>query len=170
MRQISCARRSRTLGVRSCLPVPAILIAFIVAAPGYAEQLVFTTVTPGTSPIWISSPEQSKDFGFQSLEILNDSDNAVSSVHLKVTFSAGGSPEELVDSGHVYISLDPGEQKRLDVFLGRVAALNQKLREMRRQVAWVKVTVESVEFADGSKWDPDGPVVLEDPPARALPR
>ena len=68
-------------------------------------------------------------------------------------FSVNDSPEETVDSGHVYVSLDPGERKRLDVFLGRIEALEQKLREMREQVAWVKITVESVEFADGSQWD-----------------
>jgi hypothetical protein len=136
----------------------------VAAAAAHAQHLVFTTVTPGTSPVWISSPEQSKDFGFQTLEILNDSDNAIESVHLKVMFSVNDSPEELVDSGHVYISLEPGDRKRLDVFLGRIEALNQKLREMRQQVAWVKVTVESVEFADGSRWDPDAPVVLVDPP------
>jgi hypothetical protein len=136
------------------------------ATAAYAQQLVFTTVTPGTSPVWISAPERSKDFGFQSLEILNDSDNAISSVHLKVTFSAGDSLEELIDTGHIYVSLEPGERKRPDVFLGRIDALNQKLRSMGQPVAWVKVTVESVEFVDGSRWDVDAPRVIEGVPTK----
>jgi hypothetical protein len=142
-----------------------ILALLFTAAAAHAQHLVFTTVTPGTSPVWISSPERSQDFGFQSLEILNDSDSAISSLHLKVTFSAGDSQDELVDTGHIYVSLEPGERKRPDVFLGRIEALSQKLRSMRQPVAWVKVTVESVEFVDGSKWDADAPIVIEDPPA-----
>jgi hypothetical protein len=166
MRRISFVRRNKRWGKRFGLLMfvtsPLLPLAAPVAAR--AEHLVFTIVTPGTSPVWISSPEQSKDFGFQSLEILNDSDNAVASVHLKVTFSASGALEEVVDSGHVYVSLDPGEEKRLDVFLGRIEALNQKLRSVRQPVAWVKVTVESVEFADGSRWDPEAPAMIEEPP------
>jgi hypothetical protein len=140
-------------------------LLLLTASAATAQHLVFTTVTPGTSPVWISSPEQSKDFGFQSLEILNDSDDTISSVHLKVMFLAGDSEEQLVDTGHIYVSLEPGERKRSDVFLGRIEALSQMLRSMRQPVAWVKVTVESVEFADGSKWDADTPTVIEDPPA-----
>jgi hypothetical protein len=162
--RILCARPSRRWGRPFRLLIPAILIPLVLVVPGHAQHLVFTTVTPGTSPVWISSPEQSKDFGFQSLEVLNDSESAVESVHLKVTFSAGGALDEVVDSGHVYVSLDPGEEKRLDVFLGRVEALSQKLRSVQQPVAWVKITVESVEFADGSLWDPDASVVIEDPP------
>jgi hypothetical protein len=167
MQQISFVRRSKRWGRRFRLPILATSVLLLLAAPvvAHTEHLVFTIVTPGTSPVWISSPEESKDFGFQSLEILNDSDNAVASVHLKVTFSASGALEEVVDSGHVYVSLEPGEQKRLDVFLGRVEALSQKLRSMRQPVAWVKVTVESVEFADASSWDPEAPPMIEDPPA-----
>jgi hypothetical protein len=142
------------------------LALLFTAMAAHAQHLVFTTVTPGTSPVWISSPEESKDFGFQSLEILNDSDNAISSVYLKVTFSASDSPEELIDTGHVYVSLEPGERKRPDVFLGRIDALSQKLRSMGRPVAWVKITVESVEFVDGSRWDADAPTVIEGVPAR----
>jgi hypothetical protein len=141
--------------------IPALLLFAVTAAQ--AQHLVFTTVTPGASPVWISSPERSKDFGFQSLEILNDSDEAVSAVYLKAMFSVEGSPEELADSGHVYVALDPGERKRLDVFLGRIEALSQMLRAARREVAWVKLTVESVEFADGSRWDANAPTVIEDP-------
>jgi hypothetical protein len=142
--------------------MPRILLAVCIAAGiAHAEHLVFTTVNP-LGPVWISAPEQSKEFGFQSLLFLNDSEKNVQSLHLKVTFSTG-KPEEqiedIVDSGHVYVSLDPGEQKRLDVFLARIEALSQKLRSTRREVAWVRITIESAEFADGSRWDPGAPAL-----------
>jgi hypothetical protein len=137
--------------------MPRILFALcFTAALAHAEHLVFTTVTNASCPVWISAPEQSKDFGFQSLAVLNDSDNSLESLHLKVTFSTGRQDqlEEIVDSGHVYVALEPGEQKRLDVFLGRIEALTQKLKSMKQEIAWVKITVESAEFKDGSRWDP----------------
>ncbi|HLI83073.1 MAG TPA: hypothetical protein VKV17_04095 [Bryobacteraceae bacterium] len=36
---------------------------------------------------------------------------------------------------------------------------------MRQPVAWVKIMVESVEFADGPAWDADRAPALEDLPA-----
>ena len=140
------------------------------AAFAQAEHLVFTTVVPGNCPVWFSAPEKSKDFGFQSLEFLNDSSKSLQSLRLKVTFSTDArEQEEVVDSGHVYTDLEPGQQKRLDVFLGRISALSQKLKSVGREVAWVKITVETVEFADGSRWEPGAPVI-NDPvePARPV--
>jgi hypothetical protein len=140
------------------------------AALAQAEHLVFTTVVPGSCPVWFSAPEKSKDFGFQSLEFLNDSSKSLQSLRLKVTFSTEArGQEEVVDSGHVYTDLEPGQQKRLDVFLGRISALSQKLKSVGREVAWVKITVETVEFADGSRWEPGAPVI-NDPvePARPV--
>jgi hypothetical protein len=149
-------RRSRGL-------IPRILFVLsITATLAHSEHLVFTTVVPGSSPVWISAPEKSKDFGFQSLEFLNDSNKSLQSLHLKVTFTTEArEPEEVVDGGYVYTDLEPGQQKRLDVFLGRISALSQKLRSLGREVAWVKITVETVEFADGSRWDPGAPVISD---------
>ena len=148
--------------------VRALLALIFACALAHAEErLVFTTVTPGTSPVWISAPEQSKDFGFQSVSFLNDSGKPVQSIHLKVLFSLGGTEEEVVDAGYIFISLESGEQKRGDIFLARIEALNQKLKSMKRQVAWVKLTVESAEFEDGSRWDANAPT--EDPLLRPKP-
>jgi hypothetical protein len=134
-----------------------------------AEHLVFTTVVPGSCPVWFSAPEKSKDFGFQSIEFLNDSDKFLQSLRLKVTFSTDPrEQEEVVDSGYLYTDLEPGQQKRLDVFLGRISALSQKLKSVGREVAWVKITVEAVEFADGSRWEP-GALVINDPVERPRP-
>jgi len=133
---------------------------WVTATLAQAEHLVFTTVVPGSCPVWFSSPEKSKDFGFQSLEFLNDSNKPLQSLRLKVTFSTEArEPEEVVDGGYVYTDLEPGQQKRLDLFLGRISALSQKLKSAGREVAWVKITVEAVEFADGSRWEPGAPVI-----------
>jgi len=133
---------------------------WVTATLAQAEHLVFTTVVPGSCPVWFSSPEKSKDFGFQSLEFLNDSNKPLQSLRLKVTFSTEArEPEEVVDGGYVYTDLEPGQQKRLDLFLGRISALSQKLKSVKREVAWVKITVEAVEFADGSRWEPGVPVI-----------
>ena len=138
----------------------AISLLCLTGALAQAEHLVFTTVVPGSCPVWFSAPEKSKDFGFQSLEFLNDSDKPLQSLRLKVTFSTEArEPEEVVDGGYLYTDLEPGQQKRLDVFLGRISALSQKLKSARREVAWVKITVEAVEFADGSRWEPGAPLI-----------
>ena len=122
----------------------------------HAEQVVFTMLTSPTCPVMAMAPEQSADFGFQSVLFRNDSDKSIQAVYLTVTFYTSKSrdrePEEIVDSGHVYIELSPGEEKRLDVFLGRVQALNQKLKSSGQQVAWAKLFVDSAEFSDGSRW------------------
>jgi hypothetical protein len=136
------------------------LLVCLLCALAQAEHLVFTTVVPGTCPVWFSSPEKSKDFGFQSLEFLNDSGKPLQSLRLKVTFlTEARDLEEVVDGGYVYTDLEPGQQKRLNVFMGRISALTQKLKSAKREIAWVKITVESVEFADGSRWEPEAPVI-----------
>jgi hypothetical protein len=161
-------RRSRTsvlsalIGVH--LQLHSIFLPFLLVclpnALAEAEHLVFTTVVPGSCPVWFSAPEKSKDFGFQSLEFLNDSSKPLQSLRLKVTFlTEARDLEEVVDGGYVYTDLEPGQQRRLDVFMGRISALTQKLKSAKRQVAWVKITVEAVEFADGSRWEPDAPVI-----------
>jgi hypothetical protein len=140
--------------------VRSFLLLWATALLAQAEHLVFTTVVPGSCPVWFSGPEKSKDFGFQSLEFLNDSNKPLQSLRLKVTFSTEArEQEEVVDGGYVYTDLEPGQQKRLDLFLGRISALSQKLKSAGREVAWVKITVEAVEFADGSRWEPGAPVI-----------
>ena len=67
--------------------------------------------------------------------------------------TAEANSEEVVDSGHVYLDLAPGEQKRLDVFLARIEALNQKAKAAGQQVVWVTLFADSAEFVDGSRWD-----------------
>jgi len=134
---------------------------FGASAAAHGQRLYFTTMIPAGCPIVIEDLEQSKDFGFQSATFLNDSSQTVQSIHLQVTLSSEKQPEEVVDSGHIYISIEPGERKSQDMFLGRVQALTQRAKSDRMLVARAMISVESVEFADGSRWTATGPVEFE---------
>jgi hypothetical protein len=138
-----------------------------------AQQVVFTMLTSPTCPVMAMAPEQSKDFGFQSVLFRNDSHKSIQAVYLTVTFyttkSREREPEEVVDSSHIYIELGPGEEKRLDVFLGKIQALKQKLKSSGQQVAWAKLFVDSAEFSDGSRWSMnDAPKEPADTPVNAV--
>ncbi len=137
----------------------SLLVLVFVATLAHAERLVFTMLTGPTCPVLASAPEQSKDFGFQSLLFRNDSDKPIQTLSMTVVFYTAKSRdrEEIVDSGHIYIALDPGEQKRMDVFLGRIEALTQKAKSAGQDVAWVKLFIDTAEFADGTRWESNPP-------------
>lgn len=143
---------------RSLLTGVGLLLASVLAQ---AQHIYFTTLTPPTCPIVLEGLTQSKDFGFQSALFRNDSSQVVESVHLKVTLSSAQRPEQIVDSGHIYIAMEPGDRKSQDVFLGRMQALNQRAKFDHLEIARAMISVESVEFADGSRWNVDGPVVFD---------
>jgi hypothetical protein len=137
----------------------SVLGLLLASSPAHAERLVFTMLTSPSCPVLASAPEQSKDFGFQSVLFRNDSDKSIQTLYLTVTFYTAKSRdrEEVVDSAHLYIALEPGEQKRMDVFLGRIQALTQKVKSVGQSVAWVKLFVDSAEYSDGTRWDGNQP-------------
>jgi hypothetical protein len=139
---------------------------FLSALAGYGQHVVFTMVTPGSCPVVISSVSSSRDYGFQSLTLLNDSDKGIASILFRVTMNG-----EVVDGGQVFAMLEPGEKKTIDVFLGRMTALTQRARELKLGVARAIVTVESVDYTDGAQWTEDrrGDVPLLDQPVRPAP-
>jgi len=149
-----------------------VMVLLLAAAPAHAERLVFTMLTSPTCPVLASAAEPSKDFGFQSVLFRNDSEKSIRAVYLTVTFYTAQSRdyEEVVDSAHVYLDLEPGEEKRLDVFLGRIEALSQKAKSARQEVAWVKLFIDSAEFSDGSRWDMNERLQEVDPPALPEPK
>jgi len=136
-----------------------LLALFLAGTVAHAERVVFTMLTAPTCPVLASAPEQSKDFGFQTVLFRNDAEKPLQSVYLTVTFYTAKTRdrEEIVDSGHVYLNLGPGEMKRIDVFLGRIQALLQKMKSIREEVAWAKLFVSGAEFTDGSRWEMDKP-------------
>jgi hypothetical protein len=135
----------------------------------HAQHLYFTVLTHPGCPVEISEVKESKDFGFQSVIFRNDVGKPVESVHLRVTFGAPGEIEELVDSGHIYISLISGDSKRQDVFLARRTALSQKAQSDHVEIARAVLSVESVEFVDGTRWEIQ-PAVVNDPVRDASPK
>lgn len=122
------------------------------STPALGQRLIFTMVTPASSPLVISSVASSHDYGFQALTLLNDSDKAVESIRFRVTMK-----DEVVDGGHVFAKLEPGDRKSVDVFLGRMQALRQRAQELKLEIARAIVTVEAVEFTDGTQWTGDPP-------------
>ena len=146
-------------------PWIAALGGIVAAMAAHGQHLVFTMVTPASCPIVISSVASSRDFGFQSLTLLNDSNKTIESIRFKVSFAAAR--DQVADGGHVFAKLEPGEKKSVDVFLGRRTALVQVARELKLDIARAIVTVEAVDYVDGTQWTGDPPI--EDLPIRPLP-
>ncbi len=153
--------------MRVCLGALGFLAASVAA---HGQHLVFTMITPATCPLVISSVSSSQDYGFQALTILNDSDRPVESIRLKVVLTAVARRDEVADGGHVFVKLEPGEKKSVDVFLGRRSALTQFAREMKLDIARAIVTVEAVDFSDGTQWTGDPPTVDTPITPRPIPR
>jgi hypothetical protein len=145
----------------------ALLLGSVLA---HGQHLVFTMVTPASSPVRISAVESSRDFGFQSLTLVNDSDKIVESILFKVVLTKVQTRHEpeVMDGGHVYARLEPGDRKSVDVFLGRMRALSLRAKELKLEVARAIVTVEAVDFSDGSQWTGD-PSPAQDIPIRVDP-
>ena len=133
----------------------------------HGQHLVFTMMTHPNCPVVITSVAPSKDFGFQSVMMTNDSPKAISAVDVKVVFATARAEEESVDGGHVYATIESGERKSVDLFLGRISALKQRAKELKLDVARAIVLVEAVEFSDGTRWDPG---VLIGPAGEPSPR
>lgn len=142
----------------------SVALGFVLSAlAAHGQHLVFTMVTPATAPLTISSVASSRDYGFQSLTLLNDSDKTIESVLFRVTING-----ELVDGGRVFAALQPGETKDVNVFLGRITALVQRARELKLDIARAIVTVDAVDFTDGVPWN-SGDQPVRDNPIRATP-
>ena len=136
------------------------------SALAQAQHLVFTMRTHPNCPVVISSVASSRDFGFQTLSLLGDSDKEIESIYLTVVLTTD-SQEEVVDGGRVFARLGPGERKTVDAFLGRMQALTARAKELKLPAARAIVFADSVEFTDGTRWDGREPLVEPRPePAR----
>jgi hypothetical protein len=124
----------------------------------HAQHIVFTMRTHPSCPVVITSVSPSKEFGFEQVTLLDDSAKPIDSMELRVVL-ATDSQEEVVDGGRVFAKLAPGERKSVDVFLGHIRALTERVKELRRTEARAIAYVDSVEFSDGTQWDGTEPVV-----------
>jgi hypothetical protein len=106
----------------------------------------------------MSAIAQTKDLGFQSVLLHNDSKKTIDTVYLNVSL-ATESGEEIVEKASFLVMLAPGESKRVNVGMGRVAELTNKAHASRRPVVQAILFVQAVDFADGVSWSGDEPFI-----------
>jgi hypothetical protein len=131
--------------------VRATLYWLIFASSAFAQQVAFTSRAYVLSPVTIVSTDASKQFGFESITLRNDGPHAITAVHVQIMFHSEVG-EEIADERRVAVNIDPRETRRFVVDLGHVDGLKQLARSRRQPSALAILTVESVEFADGSEW------------------
>ena len=131
----------------------------LLPAIAHGQHLVFTMLTHPTCPLVMASISSSRDFGFQSVALRNDSGKAIESIRLRVVLATPRGRDEWVDGGRVFARLEPGDRKEVEVFLGRTQALSQRARELKLGVGRAIVMVESADFSDGTRWTDEEPVV-----------
>jgi len=135
------------------------VLALLVSGPlVQAQNIVFTMRTHPSCPVLISSVASSRDFGFQTVSLLDDSPKAIDSMILTVVLTVG-LREEVVDGGRAFVKLQPGDRKNVEVFLGRLQALRQRAQNLHLAETRAIVYVDSVDFADGTRWDDHEPLV-----------
>ncbi len=147
------------------------ILLLLAGATAFAQQISFTSRTCVQCPAAIVSIEESKDFGFNAIALRNDGARAITAVRLLITFHAGGG-DEIADERRVPLKLGLHDTQRIILELGQIAGLRQLARSRGEASALAILTIESLEFADGSEWkeserDQGAPAdPLEPPPNR----
>jgi len=127
------------------------LLSLLVASSAFAQQIAFTSRAYVISPVAIVATDSSKEFGFESITIRNDGSSAISAVRLQIVFHSDGG-DEIADERRIPVSVDARETRRFAVGMGQVEGLRQLARSRRQPAALAILSIESVEFADGSEW------------------
>jgi hypothetical protein len=139
---------------RVTLLVPGLAILGVLYAQ--APQLAFTSRAYVNSPVLLSAIESSTDFGFESVTLRNDGPEKASAVRLRVLLRSG-SDEEVVDERRVPIDVARLETKRVVIGMAQIKGLRDHVSSLRQEAALVIITVEGVEFRDGTEWKNSGP-------------
>jgi len=127
------------------------LFAALQGGSALCQDLAFTSRKYVQSPVVITSVEPSKEYGFDSVALFNDGQSAISAVHFRITFRAGGE-DEIADERRVAVNLDPRESKRLTIGMAQIEGLKQQAKSRNQAAVLVIITIESVEFRDGGEW------------------
>ncbi len=127
------------------------VLSLIVAASAFAQQVSFTSRAYVLSPVTIISFDSSKEYGFDSVTIRNDGARAITAVHVEIMFHSEAG-DEVADERRVPVDADPRDTRRFAVAMGEIEGLRQLARSRRQSSALAILTIESVEFADGSQW------------------
>src|ERR1019366_847888 len=129
--------------------LPALVCCGVMAM---GQQVAFTSRGYVQSPVSILSLESSKEFGFEAVVLRNGGVAAVSAVKFQVTVRAEGADDEVADERRVAVSLGLRESKKVVIGMGHVEGLRQRAKSRKQDAALVIITVEAVEFEDGSEW------------------
>lgn len=133
------------------------------------QQIAFTSRAHIQCPLIVTSTQESKTYGFESIMLQNDEATPVRAVRFKVTLKTGAG-EEITDDRRIAVDMNAHDHKRLVVDLGHIEGLKQKTKSRQQESALAILTITSVEFQDGTLWDEPDPVLGTPTDAPMLPK
>jgi hypothetical protein len=123
----------------------------------FGQQIAFTSRVHIQAPVVIATTQESKTYGFESIELKGDATLPVRAVRFRVTFKTRAG-EEVTDERRIVVNLEPRENKRVVIDLGHIEGLRQKAKSRQQESGLAILTVTAVEFEDGSIWEDSGPI------------
>lgn len=152
----------KTLGL--CLVSALALLSAVALRDGLAQQsgprasVVLELAVGQNAPITIASATSTREYVFERASVKNNSEDTVSSV----TFGALLHPPVrsevapgLLSGRSIPTAIGPGQERTIDVYFTRPAALIQKIKEMKLTSATAELGVLAVEFEHGAPWNYD---------------
>ena len=127
------------------------MFSLIFASSAFAQQVAFTSRAYVLSPVTIVSFDSSEEYGFDSVTMRNDSALPITAVRVQIIFHSEAG-DEVADERRVPVDVDPRDTRRFAVAVGHIEGLRQLARSRRQSSALAILTIEAVEFADGSEW------------------
>lgn len=121
------------------------------AMGGQAQQLAFSSRKYVEAPVTIAAVQSSDQFGFESLTMENSGAAAVSAVRFIVRLTLDGT-DEVAEVRRVALRLEPRESRRVVIEMAHIKGLRDHVRSRGQEAALAVITVEDVEFQDGSEW------------------
>jgi len=128
-----------------------LVLAAFSGATAFAQQVAFTSRTYVQSPVLIVSFDQSKEFGFESITLRNDGRGPITAVHFLITLRTEAG-DEVADERRGAVDLNRQDTRTVPIGLADIKALKQQTLSRNQKSALAILTIESVEFADGSEW------------------
>ncbi len=83
--------------------------------------------------------------------IRNDAPEPVIAVRFSVTLHSG-SGDEIADERRIAVQIQTNETKRVTVGLAQIKGLKDRLRSYHQSEGLAILSVEALEFRDGSEW------------------
>jgi hypothetical protein len=121
------------------------------------QQIAFTSRVHLQSPVVITSTQESKTYGFDSVLLHADNGGAVRAVRFKVTFKTT-TGEEITDDRRIVVDMEPRDRKSIIVDLGHIEGLKQLAKSRQQKDGLAIITVAAVEFQDGTVWEDNSAV------------